>query len=359
MTAVETIASAVGFPTVTVYETVGDAVVPWRFGTHDEDYRAIRHGCALIDLSGAGLIGIDGDAGREILERSLSVDVSYMTPERTMMGLVLADDGRPVDVVTVYRTDDGYRLQTTVGRGTAVEALLRDGAGADAASVADRRSEDVVISVEGPASMAAVGEVVSEPVEGMPFQAVRVVEFAGRSVVMSRTGSSGEYGFTFIVARPLAAELWGALAEHSQPAGIEAVETAMVEVRQPLLHRELLDDDTVITAGLNWLVDLQKEQFVGRDAIQAEFDAGPAAARVSVVAPVPFARGAELTLDGDPLGVIAHATFSPSLGAYCGIARVDRSAMVSGLTFGLDGAEVVRSVSTPMVVPSSWSSLQG
>src|SRR5439155_15447610 len=65
-----------------------------------------------------------------------------------------------------------------------------------------------------------------------------------------------------------AASLWEQFVAHGgTPVGHRARETAMFECRQPIVHREVGADDTVVTAGLNWLVDPTKESFVGRDAV--------------------------------------------------------------------------------------------
>lgn len=335
---------------------VGDVRVPWCVRPFEDDYKSVRHGAALIDLSGGGLIRIWGQGASDLIDHSLTREVSYMTPDRTMMGMLLLDDGAPLDVVTLYRVDDSYLVQTSVGRGSKVFEVLSARAGGDV-DVTDETSNTVIFGIEGPQSIDAVGQVLAEPVDGLPFQAARETSWAGGDLLVSRTGVTGEFGFAVVVDIAQATDVWSALARVADPVGFEAVEATMIEVRQPVLERELLEGDTVISAGLNWLVDIQKESFAGRDALMAQYEAGSPTARISFVADGEVRRGDEIRLDDEPIGDVVHATRSLSLDGYCGVGRVDRSVAVVGLTL-VAGSCAARSTSSPIVTPTSWKALQ-
>ena len=353
---VSPLAERAAFPETTVYEQVGDRVVPWRFGSFEDDYKALREDAGVIDLSGAGLIGVAGTAGEELLERSFCREIAYLTPERSVMGLMLHDDGRPLDVVTVYRTDDGFLVETSPGRGSDVMAVLHArGAGRDGLVLTDETERSAVIGVEGPRSGKVLEALLPEPVDGLPFQGARVTSWEGGPVLVSRNGVTGEFGFKFIVPWDRAADLWRALTADGRPAGLEALETAMLEIRQPILQHEQLDDDTLVSAGLGWLVDFEKEEFVGREAVVDQYRADDDRRRISIVGDGPLAPGDPLALDGQPVGEVVFARFSPGLGGYCGAARVRADVAASGLVFARpDGTGAVRSVSSPARLPTSW-----
>ena len=365
MTGRSALGQVVDLPAEVAYELIGRTVVAWRFKSSVDDYANIRERVGLLDLSGAGVIQLVGHDAEDLLQDTFTRDIAYMTPERTVIGLILSQDGKPLDVVTVYRLDDGFMVQTSMGQGARVSNALahRRGTAGYEVEIADASDRLVLMAIEGPRTMDVIANLTEESVDGLPFQAVRSIEWGGVGVTVSRTGFTSEFGFTFIAPWTIAADLWRSLLTVAQPSGWEAIETAMVEVRQPVLYRELFEDDTVISAGLNWLVDLDKE-FVGRDAILAEFEEGVSTARLSVVSGTRLERGARLAFGGRVVGEISYGVFSPGLDAYCGVARVVREALASGIEFELlDGshrgtAGVVRSVSSPAVVPTSWRSLQ-
>jgi hypothetical protein len=91
----------------------------------------------------------------------------------------------------------------------------------------------------------------------------------------------------------------------------------------------------------------------------AQVDAGAPIGPLSIVSDGPLERDQPLTLDGSPAGRVAHGGRSPGLGGWCGVARVRSELLASGLSFGAADGQVVRSVASPAVIPTSWSSLQG
>lgn len=345
-------------PSSTVEEAIGSAVVPWRYGTVGSEYEAIRNGIGVIDLTGAGLWHLSGPGAVDYLQSVFSRDVAYLTAERSTMGIVLDDDGTPLDICTAYRVEDGFLVETSVGR--AGSARLAEDAPVDV-EVVDVRDELVLIGFEGPRAWVGAAALLDDVIDGLPFQGVRRVHAGGTEMMVARSGVSGEFGFKVAAPVDAAGDVWRQLCTTGEPCGHKAVEIAMTEIRQPLLHRELLDDGTVLRCGLNWLLDFDKEQFRGREAVTAAWEAGPDQLPVSFVgasdgAGVPQ-PGAEVMSGTERVGKVVHAVESPGLGALCGIARVDHELAASGLGFTVagDGVELaIRTASSPVTTPTSW-----
>lgn len=344
-------------PPTVAYEAIGDAVVPWRYSEPDAEYAALRTSAAVVDLDGCGLIAVDGPQADALLERVFTRDVEFLSPESSVMGLLLDDEARPVDLVTVFRSDTGFVIETSVGRGASTLAYLEEAGVGDAAI--NRVDDRTMFGFEGPAAWSVADELFDEPITGLPFQGVRHVTVDGVDATVSRTGVTGEFGFKVICSLEHAATIARKAARHARPIGHEALEVAMTEFRQPLLHREASDDDaTVITSGLNWLVDLEKETFVGREALVRQREAGPSGLPVCFVTDLDAAPGAAIGADGEQLGRIVHSVRSPGVGGWCGMARVRPDCAASGLVFSLPaGTGTVRTVSAPIVIPTSWGAL--
>lgn len=356
MTEQKRASSRVDLPPSAVFAEIDSQTVPWHFGTIEGDYWNLRRGSGLIDLTGAGLLRVSGSGAQDLLDAAITREVGYMTQDRTIMGLMLAEDGRPIDLVVLYRSDEAFLVQTSVGRSDLVLDVLRERA-EDGTSVDDASSDLVLLGIEGPKATEVVSNILIEPVDGLPFQGARTTSWSGGDALVTRTGVTGEFGFIVMVPADDVQTLWDTVAKSAPPTGFAALETAMLEVRQPILGRELLDDDTVETAGLNWLVDIQKEAFIGRDALLQQFDAGPPTRRVSFTAAGDVSRGDAIRLDGETVGDVVHAAYSPSLERHCGIGRVDPAFAASGLVIEIGSCEG-RTVSSPMLTPTSWLSLR-
>lgn len=340
--------------------SIGDAQVPWVYEEHEAEYEALRQRAGVVDLSVAGLIEVSGPGAPVLVQRLFARDVTYLSYESSVMGLFLDDTGRVVDLATIYRVEHGYWVETAVGNGSRVCEHLVGHAGADT-TVRDLRAETAIVGVEGPESREAIDGILTEPVSGLPFKGVRTAQLAdGGEVVVSRTGVTGEFGFKVMGPHSDATDAWTRLCKFGVPVGHRALETAMCEVRQPILYRELVDDPSVATAGFNWLIDADKADFLGREQVAREFEHPPSRLTVCVATDAREVDPGTEVVTAEPervVGEIVFATWSPGIERSCGIARIEREIAVAGLMLGLrtgGGVVPLETVSSPMNIPSSW-----
>jgi aminomethyltransferase len=334
---------------------IGEREVVWQFGDYAAEYDAVRGGAALIDESAGGPIRVRGAGAQATLQRALARDVEFLAPERARMSLVLAPDGAVIDVVTVVAGEGDYQVLSSPGHGTRVEAALRDAA-RDGTEIENREAEVAVLAVEGPHAGRVVAAVLGSEYASLAYEASLPVELDGTDALVARVGVTGEYGYTFLVPLTVAGALWrGFAAAGAVPAGHRARETAMFELRQPIVHREVGADDTVVSAGLGWLVDPMKEDFVGREGALAGAE-DPDALR-----PIGFRAAGRAPAAGDALFVgpeeVGHVVFvvdSPGAGGPLGLAKVAREWQASRLELATADGDAVQTLAPPYVVPRSW-----
>jgi len=248
--------------------------------SHEREYHAIRGAAALFDVSPLYKYLVRGkDAARlldHVVTRSiqeLKVGQVAYTPWCDVAGKVL-DDG------TVARLDE------TTFRMTAAEPNLRwlqdNAAGLDVA-VEDVSESIAALSLQGPASRAIL--------DGIELNYFRTIEtrVAGIPVTISRTGYTGDLGYELWVSAKDALPLWDALMDAGTPhgivpAGMLALDVARIEAGLMLIdvdyvpaRKALIESQTSspYELDLGWAVKLEKERFVGREALAAEAQRGP------------------------------------------------------------------------------------
>jgi glycine cleavage system aminomethyltransferase T len=336
--------------------TIGQGQVVWNFGAFEAECLALRNGAGLIDASAGGPIRVLGAEAIDLLQACLTRDIEFLIPDRAQWAMVLRADGTIVDVVTVIAGDGDYTLLTGPGRAGYVEDALRQAAQDLDVRIDNLEAGTAVFAVEGPRSWKAVADVLGAEYVSLAYENVLAVEIDGRECLLARIGVTGEYGYTFILPGDIAADLWEQLvAAGAEPVGHQARETAMLEVRQPIVHREVTAEDTVMSAGLNWLVDLGKEDFVGREALVAAAAVPPVSGLVGFVVRSGSAQaGDSLYVGAEAVGGIIYVAQSPALGASIGLARVAREWQASGLDFATNAA-AVRTLAPPYFAPTSWS----
>ncbi|MDA0637856.1 aminomethyl transferase family protein [Nonomuraea sp. MCN248] len=344
-------------PEGTVHGEVGDTTVPLRFSDSpealSEEYKALRERAAALDLGGHGLIEITGPDAIAFAQRVLARDVEYLTSDRCMMSLVLDAGGSIVDQVIAFGREDGILLESSCGAGTRLLEHLR--AENDEGVEITDRADLTLIGLEGPYAWGVVGRLIDGELASLPFESVAEAVWDGVDIVFARTGFTGEYGYQMIVPRQEAARLWELCLEHARPSGQEALELAMLEVRQPMPRHEASPGASVIEIGANWLVDITKETFVGREAVLEAFESGTGRATIgfTCVTGVPT-PGTRLMAGEQVIGEVVHAVHSVGLGATLGLARVDRDLAAAGLDLSVGGVGAT-TLTSPYIVPKSWS----
>jgi aminomethyltransferase len=342
------------------FEVVEKSKVPWLFSTTEEEYQSLRELAGVFDHSSLGLIEVTGDYAMEFLNQVLARDVEYLTPERCLSSLVLDAEGRPIDIVTIYGTTGGAVVETAFGRGELTRRHFEQHAPAGV-TISDLGQTHSVVAIEGPYAWGLIGRIFGDELTGIPYEGVIETTWENHQIRLARSGFTAEYGYKMMVALEGVRNLWEALTEQARPVGYGVLEMAMLEVRQPVLHREIDGDDTVISCGYNWLVDITRGDFVGREALSRAIAERPASLTVGFDAGpgVSLDPGARVFVDEVDIGRVVFTVHSIGRGSTIGLARLDPEFAVVGLdlTAQIDGDSRVdiRTIASPYIVPKSWS----
>jgi aminomethyltransferase len=123
------------------------------------------------------------------------------------------------------------------------------------------------------------------------------------------------------------------------PAGLGARDTLRLEAAMALYGHEIDEDTTPFEAGLDWVVKLDKGDFLGRDALVAQRRNGLAKKLVGfTVDGRGIARQGHAVVDpaGDKIGVVTSGTWSPSFEKALGLAYVPPALAAAGTRLALD-----------------------
>ena len=93
-------------------------------------------------------------------------------------------------------------------------------------------------------------------------------DWKGDPVIVCRSGYTGERGYELLPRWDAAEGLWDALvAAGGVACGLGARDTLRLEAGNRLYGQDMDDDTNPFEAGLEWVVDFEKGDFVGRDAL--------------------------------------------------------------------------------------------
>ncbi len=154
--------------------------------------------------------------------------------------------------------------------------------------IEDSSARLAALALQGPTSRAILRDAGVAEIDKLKFFGVMRAEIQGIPVWVSRTGYTGDLGYEVWVEREQAVAVWDALMAAGQrhgiePAGLDALDVTRIEAGFVLLGVDYFSSQKVVLEsrkstplelGFGWMVDLQRGNFIGRDAIAAEMKRG-------------------------------------------------------------------------------------
>jgi len=351
--------------------------------THEHEYNAIRNSSALIDISPLFKYRLTGRDAIKLVNRVITRDINKVAVDQVIYCCWCDPEGQVIDDGTITRLgENDYRW-------TAADPSLRwfkqNALGLDI-DIDDISEKVAALALQGPTSGKLLHAVAEADIAKLKYFRVTHGTIAGVPVDISRTGYTGDLGFEIWMPWQDAVKVFDELMAKGKafdihPAGMVALDITRIEAGLILIEvdytsskRALIDEQKYSPGeiGLGKLVDLKKENFVGRTALVEEAKkGGPARSLVGLeikwsevealyetigMAPqvpgtasrvaVPVYRG------GRQVGKATSTTWSPTLKRMIALASVSRESASSGSTLSMElTVEAARKTVSAKIVP--------
>lgn len=308
-----------------------------------EEHRAVRERCGLFDVSHMGEIDVRGPGAQALCQQLTVNDVGRLRDGDGQYSLLCNEQGGVIDDLIVYRlASDHWFLIVNAANAAVDHAWIAAHATPDV-TIVDRSAALGLLALQGPEAAAVLGTLTSVDLRAMRPFTIREGRVNGVTVLISRTGYTGEDGFELVVDAGESVRLWrdvlaAAARRGGQPAGLGARDTLRLEAALPLCGTDMDADTTPLEAGLAWVVKLAKPRFVGRAVLAAQAEAGVARRLVGLQLDEPgIPRHGHTVWQGDRrIGVVTSGTKSPTLGTFIGMAYVEAAATSPGTSVSVD-----------------------
>ncbi|MEM9057390.1 MAG: aminomethyltransferase family protein [Pseudomonadota bacterium] len=227
-----------------------------------------------------------GPEALDYVDRLVTRNMHKVAVGRVAYAVWCNDDGQVLDDGTLFRlADDDYRL---CAQERHLDWLHTNALGF-AVTVEEETDAVAALAVQGPTSCAVLRDMGLDGIETLKPFGLREVTLAGRPLLVSRTGYTGDLGYELWCDNDAALDLWDALFEAGRLRGIRAIgsaalETARIEAGFLLADVDFTPAEVTVRAGhtrsplelgLEWLVHFSKPNFNGRRALLAEANRGP------------------------------------------------------------------------------------
>lgn len=285
------------------------------------EHKHTREKAGIFDICHMGEFNLSGAGAKSALNKVVSHDLNTLTPGKCRYGFLLKESGGILDDLIVYcLADDKYML---VVNGACREKdfnHIRTNL-PDALILTDVSDETAKIDIQGPESLAVLNDLMGESWNHLKYFNFEKTDSLGYSMIVSRTGYTGELGYELYLPSEKALEVWKKLAadERVEPVGLGARDTLRLEIGYPLYGQDLDEDHTPKEAGAGFFLKKESD-YIGKP--------GLADVRESLVALSIDGRRTPRHHDevrlpsGEKTGVVTSGSFAPSLGHCIALAYV-------------------------------------
>ena len=309
--------------------------MPIQYSSIIDEHNAVRQHCGVFDVSHMGEVRIKGKDAEKYINHIFTNDITGAPDGKIFYGMMCYPNGGTVDDLLVYRMgeNDFFLVINAANIDKDVEWMRQHLTGYDVSF--DHCSDNYgQIAVQGPESEAVVTDVLGLTCSDLVFYTAKTIDTDGETIIISRTGYTGEDGFEIYGSHDYIRRQWDKLMESGlcKPCGLGCRDTLRFEVGLPLYGDELSAEISPVMAGLSMFCKLDKPEFIGKEALVRQKTEGVAQRVIGIQLEgkaIPR-HGYDVLKDGVKVGEVTTGYNSISTGKSVCMALVETSAAQLG-----------------------------
>ena len=236
------------------------------------EHRACRETAALFDETSFAKIEIVGEGAAAFLEHLCDNRVARDVGAVTYTQMLNPRGGIECDFTVTRLADDRFRIVTGTAFGRHDLAWIRQHAPDDGSvTVEDVTSTYACLGIWGPAARDVMREVSDDDL-AFPYMRARELAVGPIPCLALRVTYVGELGWELYCPVEFGLRLWDVIWEAGSGHGLvaggyRAIDSLRLEKGYRVWGADITPDDTPYEAGLGFAVKLDKEDFIGREAL--------------------------------------------------------------------------------------------
>ncbi len=303
------------------------------------EHRLVRRSAGLFDITHMGRFTARGDRAAELLDYLITSDIGGLSQYGSGYGLLCREDGGILDDLFTYRMPDHYLIVVNAAnRKKDFDWISRQAREKDV-KIKDISDRMGMLALQGPNAIPLMDALTGGETSGIERFYCKPLELLGVSLLVGRTGYTGEDGVELYVPSEALRTVWEGLLEAGQkhdveigPVGLAARDSLRFEPAFPLYGHELTEEVTPVEARLKWACATDKD-FIGKPVIERQIREGTRRRLVTlrlIDKGVPRQGFTVLNEQEEPIGEIVSGMYAPTVDAYCANAYVEAEYRKSG-----------------------------
>ena len=248
----------------------GGFEMPLQYTDITDEHNAVRQACGVFDVSHMGEVFVEGREAEKFVQYIFTNNIEGAEIGKIYYGMMLHENGGTLDDLLVYKMGE-QKFLLVVNAANIDKDYAWIEQHAQGFDVTTENASDTYgqITIQGPNAEAVCEKILQLSCSELAFYTFKETEHHGETIIVSRTGYTGEDGFEIYGSHAYINKVWDALIASGEvaPCGLGCRDTLRFEVALPLYGHELSDDITPLEAGLGIFVKLDKEEFIGKSAL--------------------------------------------------------------------------------------------
>ena len=240
------------------------------------EHTATRERVALFDLTSFGKIEVKGKGALPLLQRLTDSNIDKPIGSAIYTQFLNRNGGIESDLTVTRLGDEHFWVIT--GSGFIANDLARIQMHVDdndgEVSIRDITQEHACLALWGPKAREVLQKITDSDIsnEAHPYLTTKPININGVNVLAQRVSYAGELGWELYIPNQRATMIWDLIIEAGKEFGLElggykVLDPLRLEKGFKYFTTDLTPTTTPYEAGLGFCVDLEKGDFIGRDAL--------------------------------------------------------------------------------------------
>ncbi|OEH85632.1 glycine cleavage system protein T [Desulfuribacillus stibiiarsenatis] len=341
-------------PLYPLYEKYGGKIIdfhgwalPVQFQGIIDEHRAVRTAAGFFDVSHMGEIVIKGKDAERFINHLVTNEISKMRIGQALYAIMCYEHGGAIDDLIVYKLSDIEFLCVVNASNNSKDyqwMITQKETESFDVEILNQSNDIAQFAIQGPLASQILRQMTDAPIDTIKkFRFEPHLDICGTPCLVSRTGYTGEDGFEIYVKNDKALDLAEKVLQKGMPMGLLPIglgarDTLRLEATLPLYSQELSESITPIEAGLERFVKLDKDDFIGRQALSVQKREGVNSKIIGlrmIERGIPRS-GYPVCVDDKQIGYVTSGTLAPTLQEHIGLAYIVSEYASIGQTLAIE-----------------------
>lgn len=310
--------------------------MPISYSGINEEHKTVRNNAGVFDVSHMGEFLVTGPHALDLIQKVTSNNAEKLINGQAQYSYFPNEKGGIIDDLIVYCLKENEEYMLVVNASNIEKDWHWINSQNDKGAILENISDQTaLLAIQGPKTLEYMQELTDVDLANLKYYHFQKGTFAGvKDVLISATGYTGSGGIEiyFEDKNTDANTIWEAIFGVGNPKGIKPIglgarDTLRLEKGFCLYGNDIDDTTSPYEAGLGWITKLKKGDFIARDILVAQKEAGVKRKLVGlemIDKGIPRSQYILKNETGKEIGHITSGTMSPSLGKAIALAYVEK-----------------------------------